>query len=823
MSAEIHMDRTSPRTDPSRSLRSQASASVATSGISGVVERQGHGPGLSAPRGPDDSVPMDADASRTTNQTVQQAADGPCELVQRQIEQIHKVLQEQSRLLTLLCAGTERTGLRDGDRVPVGPSACWIRSASRQSENFREFVEEQLEDHDTCGHGQLENKERRKAEDVCRMNRNKIEVAGQPELQRTASPGQQQQQQQPSGKSVSKDGRTTQIQTQTEDFSRATEDSQAEEKTHSDEPPPPRPPLSEPTVGGKRETEHSGETAGRCVGEDEVKGQTELAAPRGETGRAAASEDRRERVRTPPQPNAVYGSGLVQHFNISLPAREESGVSPRAWRNQEVIVSFRTANDHMGRVSSPDVETLSPGCDETNTHFQLCHCGGPRAGGNAGSHRVRGRGEPSPTNTARLRPPDGTRRPPTPPKRGAFPGHSTTRRSRGGGCGGGGGGGGSEDGDHPSTRCHQFPKLPSLPPGLGTHDSHWNPPEGDCASDAPGEAEEGRMSSGEVRQDQTLGPGPGAQHRSNRGNNTLEVQKTLRGNSLKADKERGEPVESITAPASRGFHRETVERGGADGPFDRERGDAARKQHGLRQPQSRREVQSEGDWSVVRRRLEELIRENSELRKKLTVTPQCHLQADRCTATTPVASHERRTQTGRRASDRRGLATSAAAGSRNAIPAHRKTETVTFFNGDVKHTSGDGKVVYYYAGPQTTHTTYPSGLEILHFPNRQIEKRHPGGQREILFPDRTIKCLEPDGSERTIFGDGTIVHVSPSGEKTVDFPSGQREIHTSRYKRREYPDGTVKTVFPGGRQETKYPSGRVHVRDENGVSASHWK
>ncbi|KAF0023869.1 hypothetical protein F2P81_024499 [Scophthalmus maximus] len=544
------------------------------------------------------------------------------------------------------------------------------------------------------------------------MNRNKIEVAGQPELQRTASPGQQQQQQQPSGKSVSKDGRTTQIQTQTEDFSRATEDSQAEEKTHSDEPPPPRPPLSEPTVGGKRETEHSGETAGRCVGEDEVKGQTELAAPRGETGRAAASEDRRERVRTPPQPNAVYGSGLVQHFNISLPAREESGVSPRAWRNQEVIVSFRTANDHMGRVSSPDVETLSPGCDETNTHFQLCHCGGPRAGGNAGSHRVRGRGEPSPTNTARLRPPDGTRRPPTPPKRGAFPGHSTTRRSRGGGCGGGGGGGGggSEDGDHPSTRCHQFPKLPSLPPGLGTHDSHWNPPEGDCASDAPGEAEEGRMSSGEVRQDQTLGPGPGAQHRSNRGNNTL-------GNL---------------------------------------------------------------DINYIK-------------------------------------------QTGRRASDRRGLATSAAAGSRNAIPAHRKTETVTFFNGDVKHTSGDGKVVYYYAGPQTTHTTYPSGLEILHFPNRQIEKRHPGGQREILFPDRTIKCLEPDGSERTIFGDGTIVHVSPSGEKTVDFPSGQREIHTSRYKRREYPDGTVKTVFPGGRQETKYPSGRVHVRDENGVSASHWK
>uniref|UniRef100_A0A671UA03 Centromere protein J C-terminal domain-containing protein n=1 Tax=Sparus aurata TaxID=8175 RepID=A0A671UA03_SPAAU len=117
--------------------------------------------------------------------------------------------------------------------------------------------------------------------------------------------------------------------------------------------------------------------------------------------------------------------------------------------------------------------------------------------------------------------------------------------------------------------------------------------------------------------------------------------------------------------------------------------------------------------------------------------------------------------------------------------------------------------VYHYAGSQITCTTYPSGLEVLHFPNKQIEKRHPGGKREIVFPDQTVKYLEPDGSEKTIFPDGTIVHLSPSGEKMVDFPNGQREIHTSQYKRREDPDGTVKTIYTNGRQETKYASGRV--------------
>lgn len=57
--------------------------------------------------------------------------------------------------------------------------------------------------------------------------------------------------------------------------------------------------------------------------------------------------------------------------------------------------------------------------------------------------------------------------------------------------------------------------------------------------------------------------------------------------------------------------------------------------------------------------------------------------------------------------------------------------------------------------------------------------------------------------------------VLRSGEKIVDFPNGHREIHTSRYKRREDPDGTVKTIYADGRQETQYASGRVRVKQKD--------
>uniref|UniRef100_A0A8B9QDC2 Centrosomal P4.1-associated protein n=1 Tax=Apteryx owenii TaxID=8824 RepID=A0A8B9QDC2_APTOW len=145
-----------------------------------------------------------------------------------------------------------------------------------------------------------------------------------------------------------------------------------------------------------------------------------------------------------------------------------------------------------------------------------------------------------------------------------------------------------------------------------------------------------------------------------------------------------------------------------------------------------------------------------------------------------------------------------------------KTITITFFNGDVKQVMPDQTVIYYYADAKTTHTTYSDGLEVLQFSNGQIEKHYPDGRKEITFPDQTIKNLFLDGQEESIFPDGTIVRVQRDGSKTIEFNNGQRELHTSQFKRREYPDGTVKTVYMNGHQETKYVSGRVRVKDKDG-------
>ncbi|XP_043430453.1 centromere protein J isoform X2 [Prionailurus bengalensis] len=60
-------------------------------------------------------------------------------------------------------------------------------------------------------------------------------------------------------------------------------------------------------------------------------------------------------------------------------------------------------------------------------------------------------------------------------------------------------------------------------------------------------------------------------------------------------------------------------------------------------------------------------------------------------------------------------------GTRKEVSADGKTVTVTFFNGDVKQVMPDERVIYYYASAQTTHTTYPEGLEVLHFSSGQIE------------------------------------------------------------------------------------------------------
>ncbi|KAM8803147.1 centrosomal P4.1-associated protein [Rhynchonycteris naso] len=155
-------------------------------------------------------------------------------------------------------------------------------------------------------------------------------------------------------------------------------------------------------------------------------------------------------------------------------------------------------------------------------------------------------------------------------------------------------------------------------------------------------------------------------------------------------------------------------------------------------------------------------------------------------------------------------------GTQKEVSADGKTVTVTFFNGDVKQVMPDERVIYYYAAAQTTHTTYPEGLEVLHFSSGQIEKHFPDGRKEITFPDQTIKNLFADGQEESIFPDGTIVRVLRDGSKIIEFNNGQRELHTAQFKRREYPDGTVKTVYANGHQETKYTFGRVRVKDKDG-------
>ncbi|KAL2081961.1 hypothetical protein ACEWY4_021779 [Coilia grayii] len=147
-------------------------------------------------------------------------------------------------------------------------------------------------------------------------------------------------------------------------------------------------------------------------------------------------------------------------------------------------------------------------------------------------------------------------------------------------------------------------------------------------------------------------------------------------------------------------------------------------------------------------------------------------------------------------------------GTKKEISSDGKTAIITFFNGDVKQILGDGKVVYHYHDTRATHTTFPSGLEVLHFANNQIEKHYPDGSRQITFPDGTVKHIFPDGREQSTFPDGTVVKLTETGEKSVDFPNGQREIHTPRYRRRESPDGTARTVYLNGRHDKTHSAGK---------------
>ncbi|XP_015673727.1 centromere protein J [Protobothrops mucrosquamatus] len=156
-------------------------------------------------------------------------------------------------------------------------------------------------------------------------------------------------------------------------------------------------------------------------------------------------------------------------------------------------------------------------------------------------------------------------------------------------------------------------------------------------------------------------------------------------------------------------------------------------------------------------------------------------------------------------------------GTKMEISTDKKTATVTFYNGDIKKILADQTVIYYYADAQTTRTIYQDGLEVLQFPNDQIEKYHPDGTEEIIFPNQTVKRRYGGGFEETIFPDGTVVKVEKNGEKTIYFRNGQKEIQASGSKRREYPDGTVKTVYANGQWEAKNVPEQVQIQNDKEV------
>lgn len=143
-----------------------------------------------------------------------------------------------------------------------------------------------------------------------------------------------------------------------------------------------------------------------------------------------------------------------------------------------------------------------------------------------------------------------------------------------------------------------------------------------------------------------------------------------------------------------------------------------------------------------------------------------------------------------------------------------------YYNKDIKETNiNEGTVKYYYAETNTWHTTYLDGLEILEFPNGQVEHRHKNGIVEVHYPNNSVKIMDPKDEhkqEEWRFADGTHLVQMRNGDKILSLPNGQKEIHNKLHKRREYPDGTVKIVYPDGSTETRYSNGRVRLKDKEG-------
>ncbi|XP_045770824.1 centromere protein J [Maniola jurtina] len=154
------------------------------------------------------------------------------------------------------------------------------------------------------------------------------------------------------------------------------------------------------------------------------------------------------------------------------------------------------------------------------------------------------------------------------------------------------------------------------------------------------------------------------------------------------------------------------------------------------------------------------------------------------------------------------------------ISADGKYSKFIYYNGDIKENFyNEGRIKYYYAETKTFHTTHPDGLEVLEFPDGQVEKRYKDGSSEIRLPNGSVRYFDPKNDhvrEEWRFPDGAALTVSASGEQRIMFPNGQVEVHAKDHKRREFPDGTIKLVYNDGTSETRYASGRVRIKDKHG-------
>ncbi|CAH0595308.1 unnamed protein product [Chrysodeixis includens] len=154
------------------------------------------------------------------------------------------------------------------------------------------------------------------------------------------------------------------------------------------------------------------------------------------------------------------------------------------------------------------------------------------------------------------------------------------------------------------------------------------------------------------------------------------------------------------------------------------------------------------------------------------------------------------------------------------ISADGKYSKFVYYNGDVKENFySEGRIKYYYAETKTFHTTHADGLEVLEFPDGQVEKRYKDGSSEIRLPNGSVRYFDPKNEhvrEEWRFPDGAALTVAASGEQRIVFSNGQVEVHAKDHKRREFPDGTVKLVYNDGTSETRYSSGRVRIKDKHG-------